>query len=165
MKINSAILSVRQFRQKPCEELLGHWELVYADSPLTDYDIKRLPGSSAVQCWPAQSPFLCLWSTRGLHSLIPMAAHSTAPKLIHKRNLCFRLINWQSLVQLLFPVEIPNVTCYENTRRNKIRDVFSFFKFTDPVILIVDAQEGNALSSIRARHCILLCINVILQVN
>lgn len=34
----------------------GRRELVYADLPLTDYDMKSLTGSLAVLCWPAQSP-------------------------------------------------------------------------------------------------------------
>lgn len=66
-------------------------------------------------------------------------------------------------MQLLFPGEGRRVTCYENTKQNQ--DMCYVFFFFSSVILIVDAYEGNVLSSIRAGHSILLYINLILQVN
>lgn len=41
--------------KNPERIFLGHWELMYADLSLTDYDMKWLTGSLAGLCWLAQS--------------------------------------------------------------------------------------------------------------
>lgn len=95
-----AILPVPHCSHESKEQFfLGLWELMYADLPLTDYDMKWLMGSSAVMCWLAQSPFLCLQGRRVLHSLIPRFAE-------HK-CCAFKDLNAQMPMQFIFPCSSP----------------------------------------------------------
>lgn len=100
--------------------------LVYADLPINEYDMKWLMGSLAGLCWPAQSPFLALYSTRGLHALIPMQNIKQCWGLW--KRLCSALFS-----PLAYSVQVFNATliplwklyvkCCEIKEQNEIKDV------------------------------------------
>lgn len=102
----------------------GHWKLMYADLPLTDYDIKWLTGSLTVLRWLAHNPFSL--SRRHKRAALSDPNGWTLDSATACKNLNAQMpvqflspcLAAESLIHLLFPSESPNVTCNENRQQN-----------------------------------------------